>query len=417
MVGPMTAPLFGGDNSAPSTSATNWNYIVAQSQSNYSATESARAITLSAAMTLSSLYVQIDTAPGGAASYTFTVYKNGIATALTAAISGTNTSATDSTDSVSFAAGDTISMGVTPANTPAAITMSMWNMQATASSFQQIMGAHSSSLNTTAPLYFGVNSTGTAATTQFASQSDAAMVIAAAGTLSLLNLTLSGTPGSGQSYAATLELNGADSALVATVADTNTTNTDATHSINVLPGDVVSLKITPTGTPTARSPKWCMVFTPTTNGESIFGYGSNAAPSNTAANYEQPLGVGGAGWASTESSRNNLIPGGFTLKRLYVSAATAPGGSASYTYTMRASGVNTLLTTTMTGSATTANVNADVDISQGQQMTIGVVPATTPIPPAGVHIGYAMTVTPAGGSGGGGGGASTTAANFFAFFK
>ena len=124
----MISPIFGGDNSAASTTATNWNYITASSASNYSASETTRSITLSAAATINNFYVTLDVPPGVGASYAFQLQKQNINSPLNAVISGTNTSATDWINSVSFAAGDTISMGVTPTGNPAAFTYSAWNM-------------------------------------------------------------------------------------------------------------------------------------------------------------------------------------------------------------------------------------------------------------------------------------------------
>ena len=252
------------------------------------------------------------------------------------------------------------------------------------------------------------------ASTQFATAADPAIVVAAAGTLSNLNLTLTGSPGTGKNYSATLVLNGVDTGLGVSVADAATTATDTTHSVSVVEGDQISLKLVPTGTPTARSPKWCLTFTPTTDGECIFGLGTNLSPSATATNYEQPLGVGAYSWATTEANRNNAIPGAYTIKRMYVSLGTAPGGATSYTFAMRVAGSISAISKQISGTETTGNVSTDVPIAQGQQLSFTSIPSSVPASSSGIHMGFALAPYVA--SGGGGGGAGTKDANFFAFF-
>lgn len=71
-------------------------------------------------------------------------------------------------------------------------------------------------------------------------------------TLSNMHVTLSGTPGSGKSYALTVRKNAADTALTCTVADTATTASDTTHSVAFAAGDLITISANPSGTPTGR---------------------------------------------------------------------------------------------------------------------------------------------------------------------
>ena len=52
--------------------------------------------------TITSLNALCNTAPGGANSRTFTIYKNGLATTMTLTITGTNTTGTTTSNQVSF---------------------------------------------------------------------------------------------------------------------------------------------------------------------------------------------------------------------------------------------------------------------------------------------------------------------------
>jgi len=83
-----------------------------------SGTESTVEIALPTAGTLTNLQVSLDTAPGISSSWTFTVDKNGSATALTCAIAGVATSCSDSS-LVPVVVGNTIDLHVTPVSSPA----------------------------------------------------------------------------------------------------------------------------------------------------------------------------------------------------------------------------------------------------------------------------------------------------------
>jgi hypothetical protein len=76
-----------------------------------SATENLVQQPMPVAGTLSSLFIKVDSNPGGT-SITYTVRKNGVNTAVTCAIAGgAATTCSDVTHTVVFAAGDLISIG------------------------------------------------------------------------------------------------------------------------------------------------------------------------------------------------------------------------------------------------------------------------------------------------------------------
>ena len=82
-----------------------------------SATESAVQQVVAVAGTLSNFQVRIDGTAGAAAStrsYTMTVRQNGANTSVTCTILETATSCADTTNTVTFAASDLISIGVVP---------------------------------------------------------------------------------------------------------------------------------------------------------------------------------------------------------------------------------------------------------------------------------------------------------------
>ena len=78
-------------------------------------------LVVSTAGTFQSLCVEVSVAPGGAASRSFTLYKNGASTSLTCTISAANTTASDANHTVSVVAGDYIDgIESIPSSSPAA---------------------------------------------------------------------------------------------------------------------------------------------------------------------------------------------------------------------------------------------------------------------------------------------------------
>jgi hypothetical protein len=93
-----------------------------------SATESDVQQPMPMAGTVSNFYVILDGSPGNNNWYTFVVRKKGEDTLVTCTISDTDTTGSDLTNSVSFAAGEYISIMATPASRPTARSMS-WTAQ------------------------------------------------------------------------------------------------------------------------------------------------------------------------------------------------------------------------------------------------------------------------------------------------
>ena len=88
------------------------------------------------------------------------------------------------------------------------------------------------------------------------------------GTLSNLTITLSGTPSSGggtQTYAVAVMVDGAASALTCTVGDASTTCTTS-GSITLTSGQLVNVRITPSGPPSARTATWSSTYVRGTGG-------------------------------------------------------------------------------------------------------------------------------------------------------
>lgn len=78
---------------------------------------------MATACSVTAMYVSITVAPGSGKSRAFTVRKNGSDTAVTCTVSDLATTANDTSHSVSFAAGDLLSISGVPASTPASASV------------------------------------------------------------------------------------------------------------------------------------------------------------------------------------------------------------------------------------------------------------------------------------------------------
>jgi hypothetical protein len=108
--GASSSTYFSG-NSAGSISTATATYI-GEGNSASNVTESSVDNIVPYAAVLRNLYVKAETAPSAAESFVYTVRVNRVDTAITATISNTDTTANDTSNSVTIAAGDTICVEV-----------------------------------------------------------------------------------------------------------------------------------------------------------------------------------------------------------------------------------------------------------------------------------------------------------------
>lgn len=186
-------------------------------------------------------------------------------------------------------------------------------------------------------------------------------VIPTAGEFSNLLINFDGSPGAGKSYTATLYINGSPSALTIAVSDSATQGEDLTHSASVSPGDLVSVCVTPSGTPTARKTSFSLLFVPTIAGETIL-MGTVASGYLQDSTY---YGFCGRCYTDQGSGvwQQIIAPCPGTLKKLYLNASVAPGLGNSrigtiYNPRITATGI----TVTLGASDTTGNDSVNTSV-------------------------------------------------------
>lgn len=393
--GVMESTVFGSDNNYPSATVTQYNFINATQTSSWTTIANRMSLT-PVAGTISNFYLELDTAPGGSAAWTFNVMKNGSTSGVTVTISGSSTSASDNTHTAAYSPGDVIELQAVPSTTPTLGTNMFWNMNFTSTSGNNapIMLSSNTGASTTVVNYFpvvgGINSSSALS----ANQANEAVIVPTSGTLSNLYVQHVTVPGAGNSFVYVLFQNGIATAITATISGTNATANDLTHSIAVTAGDTLSWQATPTGTPTASGMLLSMSWAPTNNGETWIGYTGIASPSSSATQYDQPLGIGNNGWNTTETLRQ-IEPGATTITAIYTLVITAPGGATARTVNVRQNASSPGLAATITGSATTSNSTGSVSFAQSDRLSAQSTVTGSPAATAGLHISMLLYIAPA----------------------
>lgn len=214
-------------------------------------------------------------------------------------------------------------------------------------------------------------------------------VIAANGIIEGFYVYLSAAPGSGKSYAFTLQKNSSATGLTCTVADLNT-SCSYLGTLSLSAGDTLSIKQVPSGTPTVVTANISTIFNSGTGGPALIYTSSNTNNAN-----ETRVGgiLGNIGW--NQSGVKDIMPTYGTFSNLYVIFGTAPGTLGSgktATITLNKNGVATGLTCTVSETGTTCNdlVN-NFSVIPGDFITVSYSTLNTPSSSTAT---FGMTFTP-----------------------
>lgn len=320
--------------------------------------------------TLKQFYVKMDTTnPSGK---TFAIYKNGVDQALTITIPNGSTSGNDTTHTVTYAAGDTISLHATGGDGTTNVGIVRWTLAATQTTGSMILSSSNAAMGTVFPVYIapqGNNSDPTAGTNVEA-------IIPSAGTIKNAYVTLNSAIASGTDLTFTLFLNGVGQSLAVTLNLVNGlqsfNDTNAGHAVTVAAGDKLYWKVTSTVAPASKTAFVSAEFDPTTVGESVHMYGgSKAQPTGTAIKYNTP-GESNLSFTTTEANAQVLSQVA-VWKNLYVLEQTSIAtGSLKYQTQKNASatGPSVTITTGTTGNDTSNTTTT----AAGDTISIGVTP-------------------------------------------
>lgn len=337
--------IIGSSVATPATTATRYNFphltgFTGGAFKSWDATRTNREVPMPTAGVIDFFHFRVTTAPGSGKSWVFTIVVNGVDSNVTVTISGTATEATDSAHSVSFSAGDLISIKSVPSGTPSAPGNQYWNIgyTPTTTGEQILIFGSDGTVGAGATNYNGIcNNTSWLTTEQLFT------IVPTPGSFSKLYLKQQFATGASKTNTYTLRKNLADATnVVALSGGSANTGQDTTHSDSFAAGDRVSLKVVTASAIGVGYVVGSIVFTPSTSGELIYMYcGEGGADlSATSVCYEDMHGSDNGGPISTvEGSRKMMFPAG-TLKKYYgytknVAAAGSPGSGKSYTFKIR----------------------------------------------------------------------------------
>ena len=206
--------------------------------------------------TLKNLYVECSAAPGASKSWVFTVYKNGSSTAITCTVSGSDTIANDTVNTLAVLPNDVLSLEINPVNTPAGMAVNYGvQFDPTTDGEFPISGYETGNMTNNATRYRNIEG-GNGGWN--ATESSINMLAGESFKIKNLYVRTGAAPGAGNSYTFTIYNGGSSSALSAVLSDAVTGGSDTINSIIVAAGSTLSIAEVPASLPTTTTACWGM---------------------------------------------------------------------------------------------------------------------------------------------------------------
>lgn len=391
----MTSGLFScGTSSTLTVNVTRYMALSRSSiNSGLGATENGEHQIVGSAGTIENLYAELGTAPGSGNTVTITLRVNGADTALTCQIANTNTQATDTSNSVTVAAGDRINYKVvtSAANSAASLRVSSQYVGDTANESLILGSTGGVQMDSSGDFYLPPS--GHVCTKSLTTDANARMLCPTAGTIKKFYMWLDTAPGGATSRKFEIYKNNAATGVTMTISGASTTGNDTSNTVAVSAGDLISIKLTNTGAfPAGALGAWGFVLTATTDGDfPVFG-GTNVDPNTAAARYAPLFLQASSDW-DTSDVRFMCGQTG-TIKNLYVAMTTAPAAGKSWAVAVR-NNSSDVLTATVADAATTGNASGTVSVANYDNLSLGVTPTGTPTAPVDFYWGVNMSLTAA----------------------
>lgn len=230
-------------------------------------------------------------------------------------------------------------------------------------------------------------------------------IIPCDGVLSNLRISIDTAGGSSRVWTFVVTKNNVDTALTCTVTDPAVVGSDTTHSVSVVAGDLIEIRVVASNTGiNATNLGYSMQFSAGVASQCLTGSGSHLqGPANNATNY---IGLWNATsgentaafqWAATQDvTHENISPLAGTITSLYIKIITAPGAAKQWVFSIVKNGVeDTSSRVTIAGaSATTGSVTGlTIAIVAGDTLSLMAVPTGTPTSTGGLCWGSAFTST------------------------
>lgn len=244
-----------GTSGSPSNSAASYMNVGApESAAAWATVEANQTGIMPTAGVIDRLYVESSNAPGAARSFAYTIRKNGAGSGITCSMTGTGSGAgitrcNDLSNSIAFAAGDTITLEAAPTGTPTAGNTRFavrWTPTIPGESI--FIGVQATALSTGSIRYGNVSAAGASTTEVLFS------LVPIAFTWKNLYFALDAAPGGGAPSRNLINRVGTGTQSDGTMTVTLTTTTQGSDLVNTYSAslnDLINFKHTPAGTPAA----------------------------------------------------------------------------------------------------------------------------------------------------------------------
>lgn len=341
-------PILGGTYDATTAGATEYNGIMGGKD--WNVTEANVYHVMPTAGVIKYLNIRLQNAPTAGQQIAFTIMKNGVPQTLTCTVSGTNTVASDDVNTVSYVAGDRISIKYV-ASAAATVTRVSWSTFFIPTTAEETIFTGNSLLSNAFTTYLPVQGSWDANATE----SYVSCVAPCAGTISDFYVNFSVAPGAGN-YVLTLRKNGVDTTVVCTVTNPATSASDTTHSFTVAAGDYITIKSVDTGAAANPNCGFGFKFIPSVANTSVImiageSIGGDVYHSLGTADINGGVSQWRVAEAQAYSTQENIC----SISNMYVRLTTAPGGVTSWDFKLRDNAVSTALVVNITGAATSGS--------------------------------------------------------------
>ena len=167
-------------------------------------------------------------------------------------------------------------------------------------------------------------------------------------------------PGAGNSVTFEVMVNGASSGLSVTISGMETSNSSDATVLTLNESDSVTLRSTPVSSPTVSTSSWCLIADEVADdgGTVILGGTSSDLPTTSIDNGFNYIAGGHLylpAILSSTPSANMLLPIPCTVKNWFVKLTNAPGVGESRKFAIQKNDVDTTISVTILGTATTGS--------------------------------------------------------------
>jgi hypothetical protein len=318
--------------------------------------------------------VHASTAPGGAASYTFTLRKNGVATDVSCTILGSQTSC-QSLKSVSISAGDYFSIESVPSGTPASSAIHIGSIFNSGNSGMGIFIAADSN---SAPATGTNEVTGIMGRADW-STSSRSNVMPIDGMAERLYVLLTTAPGADNDYQFRIRKNSSATNTSVILNGLETTSSDTANAFSFVAGDALDIQSIPFSSPSSTRVTFSLAYTPTTLGDAIQGMFTANMINSSVESYTAIQGTSNS-FSTSDTATTMISPGNFIAKKLRVSFGSAPGSGTSFALSLRQNAVTSDVTCTASGASglTCSDTTHEAYLSPFDLINFQAVPSGTP---------------------------------------